>query len=156
MDFAKFLRTSFDRTPLDDCFLCLSENFEKFFRTPLLQRTAGEIIIFHVQVTDFLPPGTVKNYFTGAFFKSFLQERQGHGVKVGLGPRDPPQSLKVEPEDPFQNLKVGSQDSLQSLKVGPPHLSLMNSFFSEYIKVFFLLIYFCVFFKKETKNINCE
>ena len=33
VNFAKFLRTSFDRTPLDDCFLCLSVNFEKFFRT---------------------------------------------------------------------------------------------------------------------------
>ena len=32
VDFTKFLNTSFDRTPLDN----LSENFEKFFRTPLL------------------------------------------------------------------------------------------------------------------------
>ena len=36
VSFTKFLRTSFDRTPPDDCSLCLSENFEKFFRTPLL------------------------------------------------------------------------------------------------------------------------
>ena len=52
-----------------------------------------------------------------------------HGVKVGPGPRDPPQSLKVGPgtplkfksgtPDPLQNLKVGPWDSLQSLKVGP-------------------------------------
>ena len=47
------------------------------------------------------------------------------------------------PRDPLQNLKVGSQDPLQSLKVGPPHLSLMNSFFSEYLIAFYL----CVFFK---------
>ena len=35
-EFYKTLRTSFDRTPPDFCSLCLSENFEKFFRTPLL------------------------------------------------------------------------------------------------------------------------
>ena len=48
------------------------------------------------------------------------------------GTRNPPQSLKVRP-----------QDLLQSLKVGPLHLSLMNLFYSEYLIVFYL----CVFFK---------
>ena len=78
-----------------------------------------------------------------------------HGVKVRPGPRDlgprepgrrdtgPPYSLKVGPQDRLQNLKVGPQDSPRSLKVGLPHLSLMNSFFSEYLIVFYL----CVFFK---------
>ena len=65
-----------------------------------------------------------------------------HGVKVGPGPRDLPQSLKVGPHDPLQNFKVGSQDPLQSLKVEPPHLSLMNSFFSEYFIVFLSLCLF--------------
>ena len=32
--FAKFLRTSLDRTSPNDCFLCLTANFEKFFRSP--------------------------------------------------------------------------------------------------------------------------
>ena len=32
VNFAKFLRTSFDRVPPNDCFLCLYVNFEKFFR----------------------------------------------------------------------------------------------------------------------------
>ena len=40
VNLAKFLRTCFVITPPDDCFsgwlLCLSVNFEKFFRTPLL------------------------------------------------------------------------------------------------------------------------
>ena len=49
-----------------------------------------------------------------------------HVVKVGPGPRDP------GTRDPPQSLKVGPQDPLQSLKVGPLHLSLINSFFSEY------------------------
>ena len=64
------------------------------------------------------------------------------------GPRDPgtpPQSLKVGPQDPFQNLKVGPQDPLQCLKVGSPHLSLMNSFFSEYFYAFFTYLFLCLF-----------
>ena len=36
MNFGKFLKISFDRTSPDDCFLCLSENFEKFPRSPIL------------------------------------------------------------------------------------------------------------------------
>ena len=32
VNFAKILRTSSDRTPPDDCFLCSSVNFEKLFR----------------------------------------------------------------------------------------------------------------------------
>ena len=35
VNFAKYLRTFFDRTSLDDC-LSLSVNFKKFFRTSLL------------------------------------------------------------------------------------------------------------------------
>ena len=55
------------------------------------------------------------------------------------GTRDPPQSLKVGPQDPLQNLKVRSLDPLQRLKVGPPHFSLMNSFYSEYLNRFLSL-----------------
>ena len=54
-----------------------------------------------------------------------------------LGPRDP--------GTPPESLKEGPQDSLQNLKVEPPHLSLMNSFFSEY----FIVFYLCFFFKKD-------
>ena len=35
------------------------------------------------------------------------------------GPRDPPQSLRVEPLDHLQNLKAGPQEPLRSLKEGP-------------------------------------
>ena len=41
----KLVRTSFDRTPPDDCFLCLSKSFQRFFRTPLSQNT-----LFHKQI----------------------------------------------------------------------------------------------------------
>ena len=56
-NFAKFLRTSFffDRTPLDDCFLCLSVNSETIFRILLLQSTSGKLV-FYLQVAEFKPP----------------------------------------------------------------------------------------------------
>ena len=44
VNFAKFLRTSFDRAPPDDCFLSISVNF-KFFRTSLLQITSEKLLI---------------------------------------------------------------------------------------------------------------
>ena len=43
VNFAKLLRASSDRTPRDDCFLCLSVNFEKFFRSP--KSTFGKLLI---------------------------------------------------------------------------------------------------------------
>ena len=45
VNFAKFFRISFDRTPPDDCFLSLSVNFERFFITPLLKSTSGKLVI---------------------------------------------------------------------------------------------------------------
>ena len=35
------------------------------------------------------------------------------------------------------------KDPLQSSKVGPPHLSLMNSFFSEHFIAFFTYLFLC-------------
>ena len=61
---------SFDRKPQDDCFLCLSMNFD-FFKTLLLLSTS-EKLLFRVQVQEFQPLDTVKNYFTG-LFKRFIQ-----------------------------------------------------------------------------------
>ena len=43
VNFTGFLRTSFDWTHPDDCSLCLSENFEKFFRKPLLQSNLFQV-----------------------------------------------------------------------------------------------------------------
>ena len=67
----------FDRTPLDDCFLRLSVNFEAFFRTPLLKSTSGKLL-FYVKVADFQPPNTVKNYFKGAFQAFYTRWRSSH------------------------------------------------------------------------------
>ena len=77
-----------------------------------------------------------------------------HGVKVGPGPRDPG-TRDPGPASKFKSGTPGSPSKFNSGVLGPPtkfksgipHLSLMNSFFSEYFFAFFLLIYFCVLFK---------
>ena len=67
-EFAKFVRTYFDRTPPDDCFLSLPVNFEKFFRTLLLQSTSEKLLLFRVQVAELQPANTiVESCFTGVF-----------------------------------------------------------------------------------------
>ena len=45
VNFAKSLRTSFERTTPDDCFLRLAVNFQKFFRTTLIQSTSEKLLI---------------------------------------------------------------------------------------------------------------
>ena len=84
MSFCEFCKIfkdifTFDRTPPNDCFLCLSVNFE-FLRTLLLYSTYRKLL-FRVPVEEFQPPDTVKNYFTGPF-KHFIQERE-----VAIGKR---------------------------------------------------------------------
>ena len=71
--FAKFLRTSFYRTPPDDCFLCLpvilrSFSDHLFYRAPL-----GNCL-FHVQVAEFQPPDTIKS-ISQVLFKHFIQKQ---------------------------------------------------------------------------------
>ena len=66
VNFGKFLRTSFDRTPPNDsslCFMWILRSFSvhPFYRAPL------ENCLFHVQVAEFQPPHTVKKYFASAF-----------------------------------------------------------------------------------------
>ena len=73
VNFAKFLRTSFYRTPPDDCFLCLpvilrSFSDHLFYRAPL-----GNCL-FHVQVAEFQPPDTIKS-ISQVLFKHFIQTR---------------------------------------------------------------------------------
>ena len=71
--FAKFLRTSFYKTPPDDCFLCLpvilrSFSDHLFYRAPL-----GNCL-FHVQVAEFQPPDTIKS-ISQVLFKHFILKR---------------------------------------------------------------------------------
>ena len=77
VNFAKFLRTSFDRTPPYNCFLCLSVNYEKFSDHLFYIAGSGNYL-FHVQVSEFQPPDTVKNYFTSAFQAFYIRERSGY------------------------------------------------------------------------------
>ena len=76
LNFAKFLRTFFDRTLPNDWFLSLSVNFEKFFRTSLY-RAPLRNCLFHLQVAVFQPADTLKNYcYSQVLFKHFIQERE--------------------------------------------------------------------------------
>ena len=75
-EFCKIFKSIFDRTLLDNCFFFLSVNFEKFFKTPLLQSTSGKLLtVFHVQVTEFQPGDTLKYYFTSTFQAFFTRSR---------------------------------------------------------------------------------
>ena len=57
--------------------MCLSVNLETFFRTLLLYSTTGKRL-FYIQVAEFQPPDTVKNYFTGAFQAFYTRSRSIH------------------------------------------------------------------------------
>ena len=45
-ELCKILRTSFDRTPPNDCFMCLSENLEKFLEHLLHRAPLGQCIFY--------------------------------------------------------------------------------------------------------------
>ena len=45
VNFTKVLRAFFDRALPDNCFLSLSVNFEKFFKTSLLKSTSEKLLI---------------------------------------------------------------------------------------------------------------
>ena len=69
----------FDRTPPDDCFLCLSVNFEKFLEHFFYKAPLGNCF-FPVQVDAEFQPllDTVKNYFTDAFQAFYTRTRISH------------------------------------------------------------------------------
>ena len=75
VNFAKFLRTSFNRTPPDDCFLSLFVNLRSFSEH-LFYRAPLRNCLFHVQVSEFQPADTVKKYFTGAFQAFYTRVRR--------------------------------------------------------------------------------
>ena len=78
MNFTRFLRKSFDRTPPDDCFLCLSVNFERSFLENLFYRAPLENYLFHVKVAEFQLANKVKNYFIGVFQVFYTRTRSNH------------------------------------------------------------------------------
>ena len=74
VNFTKFLRTSFDRTSRDNCFLSLFLNFSEhlFYKAPLRN------CLFHVQVAVFQAADAVKNSFTGAIQAFYTRTRNSH------------------------------------------------------------------------------
>ena len=86
VNFAKFWKTYFDRTPPDDCFFSLSVNFENFSRTTLLYSTSeklhAQVAEFHVQVSEFQLADAVKNYFTDVFQVFWARTRSSHSNAV--------------------------------------------------------------------------
>ena len=77
VNFAKFLRTSFDITPPGDCFLCLSVNLEKFSRSPLLYITSEKLLISctscRISTTRYN-----KKYFTSSFQTFYTKTRRSY------------------------------------------------------------------------------
>ena len=71
----------------------------------------------------------------------FSTANGGHGVKVGPGPRDPPQSLKVGPGTPLK-FKSGTPGPPSKFKSGTP-----SPFFNEFIlfRIFNRFLSLCLF-----------
>ena len=136
MLFCEFLKIckrifSFDRTPPDDCLLRLSVNVEALFRTLLLQSTSRKLL-FCVQVAEFQPPDTVKNYFTCAFQSFYTRSRSGHSKAfIYL------KSLKTVCEEVNLFLKL-QDDNLQLYEKMLFHASSFTDFvfmFSKYMTI---------------------
>ena len=80
-EFANFLRTSFDRTLPDDCFLSLSVNFEKFFRTYFIQQL-WETTYFMYKLQYFNQRIQWKT-ISEVLFRDFIQEQNDlHLLKI--------------------------------------------------------------------------
>ena len=72
--FTKFLRTSFYKTPPNDCFLCLPVIFRSFSDHPLFRAPLGNIYFMFIQVAEFQPPDKIKS-ISHILFKHLIQKR---------------------------------------------------------------------------------
>ena len=77
--FKKFWRTSFDRTPPDDCLLCLYVDFETFFQNISFREHLGETAIFCISCrisTNWYSKELFHRYFfTNSFRRFQVNER---------------------------------------------------------------------------------
>ena len=73
VNFAKFLRTCSQRTPSDDCLLCLTVILRSF-SDHLFHRAPLGNCLFHVQVAESQTPDTIKST-SQVLFKHFIQKR---------------------------------------------------------------------------------
>ena len=71
--FAKFLKTSFYRTPPDDCFLCLTVILRSFSDHLFFRVTLGNSL-FHVQVAEFQQPDNIES-ISQALFKHLIRKQ---------------------------------------------------------------------------------
>ena len=71
--FAKFLRTSFYKTPPDDCFLCLTVILRSFSDHLFFRVTLGNSL-FHVQVAEFQQPDNIQS-ISQALFKHLIRKQ---------------------------------------------------------------------------------
>ena len=79
VNFAKFLRASFffDRTSPDDCFLCLSVNFETFSEHFFYRAPWGNCY-FMCKLQNFNKTNSVKTYSTGVFQAFYTRLGSSH------------------------------------------------------------------------------
>ena len=77
VNFANFLRTSFDRTPSDDA-SCVYLRILRSCSDHLFHRVTQGNFLFQVQVAGFQPPDTGKKYFTSAFQAFYTRTRSSY------------------------------------------------------------------------------
>ena len=79
-EFCKIFKNifSFDRAPPADCFLCLSVNFETFFRDTSFIEYLWETAILCIRCRISTTRYSKKNYFTGAFQAFHTRSRKSH------------------------------------------------------------------------------
>ena len=65
---------SFDRTPLDDCLLCLSLNLRSLSNSFFYKAPPGNCL-FHVQFAEFQPPDTEKSISQVLFKHLYKNEK---------------------------------------------------------------------------------
>ena len=75
VNFGKFLKTSFCRTPPHDCFLCLPVILS--FSDHLFHRASLGKCLFYVQDAEFQPPETIKVFHEcfQKYFNHFIRKR---------------------------------------------------------------------------------
>ena len=126
-----------------------SENTQQIYKRTSMPKCDFNKVALHIEICVWhnqTPDEHYKTlYGTTRHLKLCKWLLSGHGVKVGPGPRDPgpPSKFKSGTPGPTSKFKSGVPGPPAKFKSGTPHLSLMNSFFSEYLIVFYL----CAFFK---------
>ena len=131
-----------------DFLILLTKYFRLILKTMILTALVNSVIGTEMFTIQKQPPKVFLK-FKSKFHKIHMKTPMPvwHGVKVGPGPRDPgpPSKFKSGTPGPTSKFKSGVPGPPAKFKSGTPHLSLMNSFFSEYFFPFFTYLFFCLF-----------